>query len=395
MWWLWLFRRFCVWDESWYEVPLVSWLNHFIYKTPRSSRWFEKKTQIWFSITGLYRSLIPLEWTKHDKRISAGTYNLCHLRCWKTPQLIPRDIYAKVYPQLDHEYGIPWPYIRFTRAVVKTWHIITLLSNVPGLRAPWLTEQRPTMPSKCPFCRRKYSWSGAYEKYLRTADASLDIVLASTIQYKNIQKGELLNAHLAVRERQDYDYESDPGPVGLEPDAFCPDIVYESNAKVFNTTSACAGKQNHFKGAGEVLGDIAKFDNKHSYLCADGWAPFHSAEGFKLTSWFIDGKVSKSQINDYFLSGLGNAGSVRYSSMQTLENHLLFLDPYSQYLQWFEGQVDDGQRTLPFFYRHVICCIRYLFRLIAYRDYLVYAPQREYNPTGQRINAEMHMVDWR
>ena len=98
------------------------------------------------------------------------------------------------------------------------------------------------MPSKCPFCRRKYSRSGAYEKHLRTAHASLDIVLTSTVQYNNIQTGELLNANMS--EHQDSDYESDPGPAVLEPDAFCPDIAYESDAEVFDTTSACAGKQN-------------------------------------------------------------------------------------------------------------------------------------------------------
>jgi len=47
--------------------------------------------------------------------------------------------------------------------------------------------------------------------------------------------------------------------------------------------------------------------------------------------------------------------------MHTLENHLRLLDPYSQYLQWFEGQVEDGQRTLPFFYREVLGCVRYPF----------------------------------
>jgi len=80
--------------------------------------------------------------------------------------------------------------------------------------------------------------------------------------------------------------------------------------------------------------------------------------------------------------------------MDTLENHLQFLDPYSQYLQWFEGQVEDGQRTLPFFYRDVLGCVRYLLHQIAYRDDLVYAPPREYKPSGQRIYAEMHTADW-
>jgi len=148
------------------------------------------------------------------------------------------------------------------------------------------------MPSKCPFCPRKYSWSRAYEKHLQTAHASLAIVLASTVQYNNIQTGELLNADAS--ERQDCDYESDPGPARLEPNAFCPDIAYESDAKVFDTTSACAGKQNHFEGAREVSGDVAGFEYEHSNLCADPLPPFNSAEGFKLASWFIDGKVSQT-----------------------------------------------------------------------------------------------------
>jgi len=123
------------------------------------------------------------------------------------------------------------------------------------------------MPSKCPFCRRKYSRSGAYEKHLRTAHARLDIVLASNVQYNNIETGELLNTDAS--ERQDSDYESDPGPAPLEPQAFCPDIAYESDAEVFDTTSACAGKQNYFEGAGEVIGDVAGFEDEHSNLSAD------------------------------------------------------------------------------------------------------------------------------
>ena len=123
------------------------------------------------------------------------------------------------------------------------------------------------MPGKCPFCRRKYSQSGAYEKHLRTAHASLDIVLASTIQYNNIQTAVLLNPD--VSERQDSDFESDPGPPGFEPDVFCWDIAYESDAEVFDATTACAGKQNLFEGAGEVIENVAGFEDEHSNLCAD------------------------------------------------------------------------------------------------------------------------------
>ena len=64
--------------------------------------------------------------------------------------------------------------------------------------------------------------SGAYEKHLRTAHAGLDIVLASTVQYINIEPGVLHNHDASGR--QDSDYESDPGPAGLVSDEFCRDI---------------------------------------------------------------------------------------------------------------------------------------------------------------------------
>jgi len=57
--------------------------------------------------------------------------------------------------------------------------------------------------------------------------------------------------------------------------------------------------------------------------------------------------------------------------MHTLENLLRHLVPYSPYLQWVEGHVQDGQRTLPFFYPNVLYSVRYLLRQIAYRDDLV------------------------
>ena len=80
--------------------------------------------------------------------------------------------------------------------------------------------------------------------------------------------------------------------------------------------------------------------------------------------------------------------------MHTLENHLRHFDPYAPYLQWFEGHVEDGQRTLPFFHRDILDCVRYLLRHIAYRDDLVYVLCREYNRGGQRIYAEMHTANW-
>ena len=55
--------------------------------------------------------------------------------------------------------------------------------------------------------------------YLQTGHAGLEIVLASTAQYINIEPGELHNPNASGR--QDSDHESDPDPAGLESDKFC------------------------------------------------------------------------------------------------------------------------------------------------------------------------------
>jgi len=56
--------------------------------------------------------------------------------------------------------------------------------------------------------------------------------------------------------------------------------------------------------------------------------------------------------------------------------------------------VEDSQRSLPFFYRNVLDCVRYLLHEIDYRDALVYGLRREYDQSGQRIYPEMHTADW-
>jgi len=45
------------------------------------------------------------------------------------------------------------------------------------------SEKQTHLHNKCPFCQRKYSQSGTYEKHLQNLRGNLDIVLASTLQY--------------------------------------------------------------------------------------------------------------------------------------------------------------------------------------------------------------------
>jgi len=241
------------------------------------------------------------------------------------------------------------------------------------------------MPVKCSFCRKRDERAGAYETHLRSAHANLDIILASTIRNPHADvltdRGTYLSEPNEPIEHSDSDYESDPAGDTACSERDAPDdtLRREPETEVHeDNTYPVAAEPEDYPGAGEAIGEVKEYTEECRYLCENPWAPLASAQGFKLASLFIESKVPKTRINDYFSNGIGFSTSVGYSSMHTLENLLRHLDPYSPYLQWLEGHVEDGQRTLPFFYRNVLDCVRYLLCKIANRDDFVYAPRREY-----------------
>jgi len=183
--------------------------------------------------------------------------------------------------------------------------------------------------------------------YLRNEHANLDLISASTIQCASSQttndnKGSNILPHQGHL-RLDSDYESDPDPTRHAYGVF-DDNSHESETEILNkTASPLPSKPMLYEGAGESIGDVKCFRQEQSNLCQHPWSRLSSTHSFKLVSWFIEGKVPKLRINEYFSSGLGNASTARYSSMSTLENLLQALDPHSAYLQWNKGQVDDGQ----------------------------------------------------
>ena len=194
------------------------------------------------------------------------------------------------------------------------------------------------MPSGYSFRRKKYTPAGAYEEHLRTAHANLDIILAPTLRYTpsvityNIDtEGDLLCQE--GHERPDSDYQSDPESSRRDHDGFIHDIANETHTEMHSgTPGSLAGKHTHYEPSGEVVGDVNRFEQECDILSKDQWAPFMTAHGFKLASWFIQNKVSKSPIHEYFTNRLHNSWLAGYNSMHTLENHLRTLDPYSAYL---------------------------------------------------------------
>jgi len=202
------------------------------------------------------------------------------------------------------------------------------------------------MPVKCSFCRKRYERAGASETYLRTAHANHEIVLVSTIRNP---PGDLLtdrginlsDANEPIA-HSDSDYESDPAgdTAGSERDAPDDTLRREPETEVLeDNTYLVAAEQEDYPGAGEAIGEVKVYKEECRDLCEKPWAPFASAKGFKLASWFIESKVSNTRINDYFSNGIGKSTSVGYSSMHTLENLVRHLDPYSPYLQWCNNPI--------------------------------------------------------
>ena len=117
---------------------------------------------------------------------------------------------------------------------------------------------------------------------------------------KSLLRSWILYVDARYDEHQDSDYESDPDSAGCEHDAFNDDIanVCDTERERENgTPGSLACKETHYEGSREAVRDIKGFDQESDDMSEDPWAPFTSAHGFTLASWFIQNKVSKTQIN--------------------------------------------------------------------------------------------------
>ena len=111
------------------------------------------------------------------------------------------------------------------------------------------------MPTKCPFCQPKYSESGAYQKYVQTAHANLDLILECTLEYPSsvysineLETNILHNPEAS--EVPDSDYESNADATAHELDTF---TAHESATEIpADSTSSLPGIQDHHPPAGEA-----------------------------------------------------------------------------------------------------------------------------------------------
>ena len=236
-------------------------------------------------------------------------------------------------------------------------------------------------PTKCPYCRRRYVHAGPYEKHLQTAHPEINMSLAASAARSTCEPTMY----------EDRNVGNDTGRENRHINSDCESEVSEIPQEVPERTAVA----QIFPGAGLALGDVVDYVEINTSLAKDPWGPFASEDEFKLASWFIRSKVSKTRINDYFAQGIGDAKCGTFQSAYTLEKYLNELDPFGQYLAWTQVTVECEKRPSTFFYRNIVDCVRYVLRQVAYKDDMVYAPVHEDDSDRNRMYSEMHTVDWR
>ena len=133
------------------------------------------------------------------------------------------------------------------------------------------------------------------------------------------------------------DYESDPAILGydfgseqetggdIEPDSDSEDTFRRADKAI-----PCS--RHMISGAGNPVGDVTGDEQRNQAMLNEPWTPFSSERDFNLASWFVQSKVAKMRIDDYFGKGLGGMEHVSFRSTYTLEKQLETLDPFREYL---------------------------------------------------------------
>ena len=70
------------------------------------------------------------------------------------------------------------------------------------------------------------------------------------------------------------------------------------------------------------LGDVNVYEELNQAMLEEPWCPFASKRDFNLASWFVQSKVAKTRIDDYFGKGLGGMERRSFRSVYSLEKQL-------------------------------------------------------------------------
>lgn len=151
---------------------------------------------------------------------------------------------------------------------------------------------------------------------------------------------------------------------------------------------------------GDDLEDVPEnekhdFDARHKGF--NPFYPFANGSDFKKAQWFIKYRIPDSAITAYFNNGIGTAKS--FQSPYVLHRLIDEMEPALAKDAWFKGNAtfiaDKKNANQPYYFRDLETSIRFLMEQPCFRDYMVYAPCKEYlgnpgDPESQRLFSEAH-----
>ena len=127
--------------------------------------------------------------------------------------------------------------------------------------------------------------------------------------------------------------------------------------------------------------------------------PFINGRDYKLARFFIESKVPKVRIDQFFRDGLlstpcvdSPTSRVSFESAYMLNKQLsqMKADP-----PWYTGSVEFPLRPKSEFqYRSILACIQYLLKPRAFVDDMLWAPVKVFNNNQERIYSEMNTAEW-
>ena len=115
-----------------------------------------------------------------------------------------------------------------------------------------------------------------------------------------------------------------------------------------NTSIPCSRQM--FLDAGRPLGDVTGYEEHNHDLLEEECSLFSSKRDCNVARWFVQGKVAKTQIDNYVDKGFGSMEGRSFRSACLLEKQPETLNPFREYLSSTEATLESGEQSTTFYY---------------------------------------------
>ena len=162
------------------------------------------------------------------------------------------------------------------------------------------------MSTKCPYCRRRYQHTAAYEKNVRAAHHDILLFHRPTADFgsatSSVQRSFIEDATANQHDTSagdefaegwgNSDHESDPAILShdlrseqkrvgdMEDDSDSAGVSRQPDTSI-------SWSRQTIPDAGRPLGDVTGYEELNQAMLDQPWSPFSSERNFNLASWFV------------------------------------------------------------------------------------------------------------